>query len=41
MSDFALSLFCYAICILPIALIALGAWLLLGAWADSADGVEP
>lgn len=41
MTDSVLSIFCYAICLLPIALIALGACLLLGAWADGSDGVEP
>lgn len=30
------------VCLLtPVALVALGAWMLLGAWADGADGVEP
>lgn len=36
-----LSLVCNVACLLPVALVAVGALMLLGAWADSADGVEP
>lgn len=38
MTDITLTLICL---LTPIALIALGALMLLGAWADGADGVEP